>query len=307
MRSKDPEHTRRINRMRHTDTVDPVNTDLINTFQVLTEEDIQNDPSWKTAPVVVCSNDERYSINAIIVKNYAIEKGVPILTWVKDISNSHRFDATVCNVLYDTHPQLHGCFVQGAPAILLDNLNATSGLANGTPAILDSLLFKNNDDRLRVKRLLSNAQPGQIIQIPIPSAIIASFPTLNREEWKHLSLHDSIVKIPLEYKSHLKNSIKVGIKQYVNYKSHMIELAFAITYHKVQGQTMNKIILDLNKRPPSLKQLDFHAFYVGMTRVELPTNIRILPCQDDSNFKHLLDLKPNKNLKSWLNNIKQIL
>ena len=233
MRSKDPEHTRRINRMRHTDTDDPVNSDLINTFQVLTEEDIQNDPTWKTAPVVVCSNDERYSINSIIVRNYATEKGVPILTWVKDISNTHRFDATVCNVLYDTQPQLHGCFEQGAPAILLDNLNATSGLANGTPAILDSLLFKYNEDRLRVKRLLSNAQPGQIIQIPVPSAIIASFPTLNREEWNHLSLHDSIVKIPLAYKSHLKNRIKVGKKQYVNYKSHMIELAFAITYHKV--------------------------------------------------------------------------
>ena len=86
----------------------------------------------------------------------------------------------------------------------------------------------------------------------------------------------------------------------------MIDLAFAITYHKVQGQTMDKIILDLNKRPTTLKQLDFHAFYVGMTRVELPQHIRILPCQDDDNFKHLLKLKPQKKLKSWLDNIKQI-
>ncbi len=74
----------------------------------------------------------------------------------------------------------------------------------------------------------------------------------------------------------------------------MIDLAFAITYHKVQGQTMEKIILDLNKRPTSLKQLDFHAFYVGMARVELPQHIRILLCQDDDNFKHLLKLKHTK-------------
>jgi len=307
MRSKDPAHTARINRMRQTETDDPVNTDLINTFQVLTEEDIEKDPSWKTAPVVVCSDDERYSLNTIIVKNYATEKGVPILTWFKDISNTHNFDADVCSILYDTQPQLLGFFVQGAPAILLENLNATSGLANGTPAILDSLLFNNDDERTAVKKLLSNARPGQIIPIPVPNAIIASFPTLKREDWKHMSLDDNIVKIPVAYKSGLKNRIKYGKNQYVNYKSHMMDLAFAITYHKVQGQTMSKIILDLNKRPSTLKQLDFHAFYVGMTRVELPQNIRILPCQDDDNFKHLLKLKPQKKLKSWLDNIVQIL
>ena len=306
MRSKDPAHTARINRMRQTDTDDPVNADLISTFQVLSEDDKVTDPSWKTARVVVSSNDERYSLNTLIVKNYAIEKGVPVLTWIKDISNKHKFDPDVCTILYESNPQLHGFFVQGAPGILLENLNATSGLANGTPAILDSLLFSNDDERSIVKKLLSAAQPGQFIQIPVPSAIIATFPTLNRHEWKHESLHDDIVKIPLAYKSHIKNRIKYAKKQYVNYKSHMIDLAFAITYHKVQGQTLDKIILDLNKRPSSLKQLDFHAFYVGMTRVELPQNIRILPCQDEYNFKHLLDLKPQKKLKPWLENITKI-
>ena len=86
---------------------DPVNSDLIKTFQVLTEEDIESDPSWKTAPVVVCSNDERYSLNAIIVKNYATEKGVPVLTWLKDISNTQKFNADVCNILYDSMHSVH--------------------------------------------------------------------------------------------------------------------------------------------------------------------------------------------------------
>ena len=77
--------------MRQTDIEDPVDDNLLNAFKVLTKEDIANDPSWKTAPVVVCSNDERHSLNMLILQNFAIEKHVPILTWSKDISDKHDF------------------------------------------------------------------------------------------------------------------------------------------------------------------------------------------------------------------------
>ena len=69
---------------------------------------------------------------------------------------------------------------------------------------------------------------------------------------------------------------------------------------------MKKIILDLNKRPKSLKQLDFYAFYVGMTRVELAENIRILPCQNDDILNICYALSLNKSLKigqTKLNNL----
>ena len=132
-----------------------------------------------------------------------------------------------------------------------------------------------------------------------------SFPSIDREEWKLPSLDEHMVRVPLPYKSNFKNRIKCAEERYVNYRSHMYDLAFGITYYKVQGQTIKKIILDLNKRPGSLKQLDFYAFYVGMTRVELAENIRILPCQNDDNFKHLLRLKPQQKLKKWLGKIKQ--
>ena len=102
-----------------------------------------------------------------------------------------------------------------------------------------------------------------------------------------------------------KNIIECA-EQNVSYKSHMVELAFAITYHKLQGQTLQKVILDINMRPNSLKRLDFYSFYVGMTRVEYADNIRILPCQDDNRFSHLKKLKTSVNLKKWLENIKKI-
>jgi ATP-dependent exoDNAse (exonuclease V) alpha subunit len=49
-----------------------------------------------------------------------------------------------------------------------------------------------------------------------------------------------------------------------------VESALAITFHKLQGKTVSKIILDLRKRPGSgagIKDVEFEGMYVGWTRV----------------------------------------
>ena len=49
-----------------------------------------------------------------------------------------------------------------------------------------------------------------------------------------------------------------------------ITLGFAITFHKIQGRTVGKIILDLNLTPRfknGIPTLDLFGFYVGLFRV----------------------------------------
>ena len=100
-----------------------------------------------------------------------------------------------------------------------------------------------------------------------------------------------------------KNVVKVDDYSFP-FKSHLLELAFAITFHKVQGQTLPKVILDLNMRPKALGNVDFHALYVGLTRIKHAYDIRILPPQNSNEaFKHLLKFKPSENLKNWLEKI----
>ena len=123
----------------------------------------------------------------------------------------------------------------------------------------------------------------------------------------HFTSETDQIVIPLLNKSDSNNKIKLE-DQNIFFKSHSFQIAFGVTFHKVQGQTVPHIILDLNKRPGrKLGALDFHGVYVGLTRVEYSDNIRLLPCRDDSDFKHLLTLKPNPNLKVWLETIPQLL
>ena len=90
----------------------------------------------------------------------------------------------------------------------------------------------------------------------------------------------------------------------IYYSNHTLELGFAITFHKVQGRTMQKLILDLNYRPGKnhlIGNLDFFGFYVGFTRVSNSKNIRKLPAYSNLSFSYLQNLKPTSDLVAWMN------
>ena len=77
-------------------------------------------------------------------------------------------------------------------------------------------------------------------------------------------------------------------------------MGFAITVHKVQGQTCDRLILDLNKRPLRPK-INFHGLYVALSGVKLGSNLRILPLHhNNNNLNYLQNLKPSEHLTEWL-------
>merc|ERR1711965_31796 len=62
----------------------------------------------------------------------------------------------------------------------------------------------------------------------------------------------------------------------ISYNAFPFDLGFAITYHKVQGQTMGKVILFLHKRTTKqLAPLQWESLYVAYTRVKRGDDIRV--------------------------------
>jgi hypothetical protein len=116
---------------------------------------------------------------------------------------------------------------------------------------------------------------------------------------------DIVVPIFIERAS---KPIKYGCNS-LYYKEHTLDLAFSITFHKIQGRTVGKIILDLNLRPGSkngIPTLDLFGFYVGLSRVSNSENMRILPLQPCSNFNHLQAFTRPEELTMWINGFNEI-
>ena len=76
------------------------------------------------------------------------------------------------------------------------------------------------------------------------------------------------------------------------------DLAFAITNHKAQGQTLQNVILCLSERPPHLNRLiNFSAMYVAFSRVKTSSDIRLLVHADrPSELQYLKNLKPDPDV-----------
>ena len=71
------------------------------------------------------------------------------------------------------------------------------------------------------------------------------------------------------------------------------DLAFAITVHKAQGRTMNRVVVDLSSHPTYITQMNFAAVFVSMSRVRNGNHLRLLPHPGNRNhnYQHLPFLK----------------
>jgi hypothetical protein len=212
--------------------------------------------------------------------------------------------------LYKKYPELFGYFVKGAPVFLTENINPNKGLANGTAAIMHSMSWTTQVDVTYVLAQAENMKPGTIIDVDMPNSINIEIPieqlTHSRNTWtkeEGQTLTPGRVIIPLSCTSHCKLSLAGQFAtKHITYNEFPYDLAFVGTFHKFQGRTIRKVILDLNKQPNRMN-VCYASLYVGMSRVRSGEDIRLFPHLDlpDSSptLFHLKRLKANDNLIVW--------
>ena len=75
-----------------------------------------------------------------------------------------------------------------------------------------------------------------------------------------------------------------------------MEPALALTFDKIQGETLLKIILQLEQRA-FLPKIDLCRLNVGISRTREVNGFRILPARS---LSYLKDLKCDKYLRVWM-------
>ena len=66
-----------------------------------------------------------------------------------------------------------------------------------------------------------------------------------------------------------------GFKTKIKAVTHAVSIGFACTFWKVQGLTLPKVVLHIGS-----PHMTIAAVHVGMTRVEVPSNMRLFPVDD---------------------------
>jgi hypothetical protein len=211
------------------------------------------------------------------------------------------------DLLYKQERGLWGIFVAGAPGFLTQNINPTKGLANGTSVTYESISFDEEEDEeeIRIATLqIVTAKPEEVVVLQInPYTINVHVPLANQNTWVDTeTLILGRVALPIQMQTGEKQ-LKVRpcnlhqLTGKVNILPHAVELAFAITYEKIQGKAMKKIILDFNSAPT--RPIHFDAFYTGISRVRRSCDLKIMPISTGLTLQHSKKLKPDQKLIYW--------
>ena len=201
--------------------------------------------------------------------------------------------------------------VAGMPVLLQENIACELGLSNGTPGIFHQLVYNQTSEHT------TGSAEGAFTAdtVFVRNAQYALVEIQKSKMGKLNSLDPFIVPIPVIEKTFEVNLEKLyadkgpmmkmlnnkKLKTTITVKRKGLPLvpAYSITTHKSQGQTLSKIVIDLNM-PPGI--VEVASAYVPFSRVQQLTDLVIL--RDFS--IDVLQVKPSKGQIMELNRLNAI-
>ena len=194
--------------------------------------------------------------------------------------------------------------------MLTQNICYKRNLSNGTEVTYPSLILDQQEDLRHLLNRIENAKAGEDIYLRYPPQYInVSVDGRDVKEFNGLSLVENRAVIPIG-RSFKGNRIKTYVTENttmaeINSVCHGVDIRFAITMHKVEGKTIHRLCADLNDHAFQT-HIDFHGLFVTISRAKTMKHFARLPYQPEPfNLQHLRNLKPPRNLVTWLNSYKK--
>lgn len=191
---------------------------------------------WHDAPMIVYSNAIKDAINLQATLAFARRTGQRVQWYhAVDTYRGQPIEDTAIMDLLDTFPSNKtggriGALplVLGMPVIITENFDVMGGIVNGSKGILRKVRFRVGDDD---KKYLTSC----IVELPDLTA-------------------DPLPNLPPRFVAVLSDEVEMKSLRHPNSgrsctlrrRQIPLDAAFAITAHKSQGQTMNRVVVDLN-------------------------------------------------------------
>ena len=190
--------------------------------------------------------------------------------------------------MYKYCPDVEGYYIQGAPCMLKRNISPPLGYANGSQGKMIGIVPKEGN-------VLPAGAPGEMIMIEPPEYIIMEVThKKDKKQWTTI-VACKLEKVSFDYRREGKDKKFFCMSNSVNLK-------FAFTVHETQGQTLEKVLLLLGRKPGlSVGSITWSLLYVALSRTKELHDIKFFPCgwSGLNNFKHLTRLKPSTTFVKW--------
>jgi hypothetical protein len=292
----------------------PLTARILNAFQELTPKLLSEDPDFADALYAVSSNEERMVINMAQAKRFAIKHKQPIFRWVLRIqSGKVTKPKDLSDVFIDGGAdELVFLFVAGMPMIITSKMGHSSwNLVNGTTCTAHSFSY---NDAAKLESIMSSSAsfiPGEIVHVDQPDHINVECLVDMHDKKKGTFIHpvqkETNKKAMTAFYKHAPNTVRQLWKTEKNVKApstqaHPLDAGFAVTFEKLQGSTVKRLILVINKLSAfKLGSVTLNKIYVAISRVRNHKHMAVFP-SSDPDMKHLTNLTFSFGLQAWANN-----
>ena len=241
-------------------------------------------------PFATLSNATRHAINMHKILEYGRLHRVPVFRWRWMTSMATR----VPDDVYESEPSLWGYFCEGAPVQITASVNPARGVANGTIATLVALRFtgavppavraalaKSGEfddgvvtvDRQALAGVVLQVSKGSWHGVPLPEKVGAVLPRLGGDD-------SGLVALPLVYGRRQEvalTSVHAALHHVTKVMKHpcSYELAFALTDYKLQGMTLQQLVVVIGAHQHPLRHT-LSSLYVLLSRPQSSDGLRIL-------------------------------
>jgi ubiquitin C-terminal hydrolase len=313
----DPQQQARINQMLNMSLPQPITRQMLSQFQTLDTSlpGAELPPALLKATLMVGDNVMRTSFNRSRAVIFGVSHGLPVIGWRLPVQRALRTELSESNLdrLYERAPEITAFFVKDAPAMQLENRNTAMRLSNGQMGVFHSLTL-DEPSRVYLASRLSDAAPGDVIMLQcMPAFVNVTFRIPAREfatKWTDAQylcaaavvdsdMIDVTVSFPPVVNSHacteVIKSLKVGKGKTAvrfHYSKPYVDLAFAVTFWKAQGVTLNNVLIDFSSKQ---RNFTLAVAYVVLTRVRDSRCMWLL----SGHLDRLTNLQRNKFLHLW--------
>ena len=203
--------------------------------------------------------------------------------------------------------------------MLEDNIAPHNGFGNGTPGVYHSLCFLDDEVPPELAAALAKGgytrvhleEPPTSVNFVASAALATARPD---EGFGAESLHKDLRVVAVldskDQRTHKCRSLyaaSAGIPKEVEYLGHKITTNFGSTDYKLQGMTLEKLIMSVAPRPFP-PPVDMEGFYVFVSRLTMMAGLRLLSKPKGRKdkqgrcihgFYNLLDLQHPPELRVW--------
>jgi hypothetical protein len=277
---------------------------LVPALKVLSVEEAARDPEWTFATIATTGNDVRAVLNSSQSSRWAAHYGLVKLRWRVPVQKWDGMmpDPADIDDVARTDVRLWQEFLPGLEVALCKNISSDAtikGVANGRRCSLFGVSYASASDQDLMMQQLSNALPGDVITLASPPdfVIVDLGPVRHIGDTTLLPINPATNGILLSITADDIDNVTCVVGDALRtatVKRFPFDFLFCVTFHKLQGMTLARLLLDLSY-PVYMPFHTFELLNVAASRVRQGAHVRVLA----PGFGHIADLKVNPATVAW--------